>query len=210
MISPRTFTQKKYLDLLSSSAPIVIATGPAGTGKTILACHAASRALVTGKTQRLILTRPAVSVDEQHGYLPGNLNKKMEPWTRPMSDALHRYMSAKKVNDMLYDHQIEICPLAYMRGRTFDNAWIIGDEMQNSTPSQMKMLLTRIGEDSKMVITGDPDQFERGFKQNGLNDLLEKLPAPTDSIQHVSFTDYDIVRSQAVKDILSLYNLYSL
>jgi phosphate starvation-inducible PhoH-like protein len=210
MISPRTFNQKKYMDLLTASTPIVIATGPAGTGKTMLACHAASKALITGKVQRLVLTRPAVSVDEQHGFLPGNLNKKMEPWTRPMFDALHRYLSAKKVNEMIHDQQIEICPLAYMRGRTFDNAWVIGDEMQNSTPSQMKMLLTRIGQDSKMIVTGDPQQFDKGFDQNGLVDLLEKLPAPTDTIQHVNFTDYDIVRSQAVKDVLNLYSLYTL
>jgi len=205
MINPRTLTQRRYLDLLSSTVPLVVSTGPAGTGKTLLACHAASKALVTGKVQRLVLTRPAVSVDEQHGFLPGNLNKKMEPWTRPMFDALFRYLPPKKVNDMIYDQQIEICPLAYMRGRTFDNAWVIGDEMQNSTPSQMKMLLTRIGEGTKMVVTGDPDQFDRGFEKNGLTDLLERLPAETDDIQHVEFDEDDVVRSAVLKEILKLY-----
>ena len=140
VISPRTCTQRRYLDLLYSSVPVVIGTGPAGTGKTLLACHAGSKALMNGHVSKLVLTRPAVSVDEHHGFLPGSLEKKMEPWTRPMMDALHRYYSPKKVRDMMYDQQIEICPLAYMRGRTFENSWVIGDEMQNSTPSQMKML----------------------------------------------------------------------
>ena len=149
MLSPRNLTQKRYIDLLYSTIPIVIGTGPAGTGKTLLACHAGSKALISGRVQKLILTRPAVSVDEQHGFLPGTVEKKMDPWTRPMFDVLNKYMSAKKVNEYVYDHKIEICPLAYMRGRTFDNAWIIGDEMQNSTPSQMKMLLTRIGKIQK-------------------------------------------------------------
>ena len=205
MIIPRTLTQRRYLDLLSSTVPLVVSTGPAGTGKTLLACHAASKALVTGQCRRLILTRPAVSVDEQHGFLPGNLNKKMEPWTRPMFDALFRYLPPKRVNDMIYDQQIEICPLAYMRGRTFDDAWVIADEMQNSTPSQMKMLLTRIGEDTKMVVTGDPDQYDRGFEKNGLIDLLERLPAETDDIQHVEFDEDDVVRSAVLKEILKLY-----
>lgn len=205
MISPRTLTQRLYLELLTSHVPVVIGTGPAGTGKTLLACHSASRALASGRVQRLILTRPAVSVDEQHGYLPGSLDKKMEPWTRPMFDALYRWYSPKKVRDMLYDQQIEICPLAYMRGRTFDRAWIIGDEMQNSTPSQMKMLLTRLGEDSKMVVVGDPDQHDRGFEANGLFDLVNKIQG-SDNIQHVEFSEDDVVRHEVIKEILRLYN----
>ena len=205
MLSPRTFNQRKYLDLLYSSVPVVIGTGPAGTGKTLLACHAGSKALLAGQVQRIILTRPAVSVDEQHGFLPGNLNKKMEPWTRPMFDALYRHFNPKKVQDMVYDQQIEICPLAYMRGRTFDKAWVIADEMQNSTPSQMKMLLTRIGEGSKMVVAGDTQQHERGFEDNGLIDLLEKLPVPNDYLRHVEFTNDDVVRSQVIKEILNMY-----
>jgi len=205
MLSPRTFTQRKYLDLLYSSVPVVIGTGPSGTGKTLLACHAGSKALVAGKVQRLIITRPAVSVDEQHGFLPGNLNKKMEPWTRPMFDALYRNFSVKKVQDMIYDQQIEICPLAYMRGRTFENAWVIADEMQNATPSQMKMLLTRIGEGSKMVVAGDLQQHERGFEENGLLDLLCRLNPESTNMRCVQFTDEDVVRSQVVKEILGIY-----
>jgi phosphate starvation-inducible protein PhoH and related proteins len=205
MISARTLNQRRYLDLLTGHAPVVIATGPAGTGKTLLACQVGSKALASGQVQRLILTRPAVSVDEQHGFLPGNLNKKMEPWTRPMFDALYRYWSVKKVQDMIYDQQIEVCPLAYMRGRTFDRAWIIGDEMQNSTPSQMKMLLTRIGEDSKMIIAGDGAQHDRGFEENGLVDLVRRLDLESESIKHVIFTEDDVVRAEVIKEILKIY-----
>ena len=205
MLSPRNLTQKKYIDLLYSTVPIVIGTGPAGTGKTLLACHAGSKALVSGRVQKLILTRPAVSVDEQHGFLPGTVEKKMDPWTRPMFDVLNRYMSAKKVNEYVYDRKIEICPLAYMRGRTFDNAWIIGDEMQNSTPSQMKMLLTRIGEDSKMIIAGDVQQYERGFEQNGLSDLISRICENSIDISHVRFSEDDVVRNQVIKEILNMY-----
>ena len=204
MISPRTLTQRRYLDLLTSHVPVVVGTGPAGTGKTLLACHAASRALAARQVDRLILTRPAVSVDEQHGHLPGNLEQKMAPWTRPMFDALYRWYTPKKVRDMMYDQQIEICPLAYMRGRTFDRAWIIGDEMQNSTPSQMKMFLTRIGEGSKMAVIGDPDQHDRGFEENGLFDLVNKLNY-SENIRHVLFTEGDVVRSEVIKEILRMY-----
>ena len=205
MLSPRTFNQRKYLDLLYSSVPLVVGTGPAGTGKTLLACHAGSKALLAGQVKRIILTRPAVSVDEQHGYLPGNLNKKMEPWTRPMFDALYRHFSPKKVQDMVGTQQIEICPLAYMRGRTFDNAWVIADEMQNATPSQMKMLLTRIGDGSKMVVAGDVQQHERGFEDNGLSDLLTRICSLSTNIHHIEFTDEDVIRSEVIKEILRMY-----
>jgi phosphate starvation-inducible PhoH-like protein len=205
MLNPRNLAQKRYLDLLTSRVPVVIGTGPAGTGKTMLACNAASKALATGRVQRLILTRPAVSVDEQHGYLPGTLDEKMEPWTRPLFDSLYRFIHPKKVKDMMYDHQIEICPLAYMRGRTFDNAWVIGDEMQNSTPGQMKMLLTRIGEDSKMVVIGDMGQHERGFEQNGLKDLVQRLPYDLEDIATVNFSEDDVIRNEVIKKILKMY-----
>lgn len=205
MLNPRNISQRKYLDLLYSSMPIVVGTGPAGTGKTLLACHAGSKALANRQVERLILTRPAVSVDEQHGFLPGTLEKKMEPWTRPMFDCLHRYMSPKQVKILISDGKIEISPLAYMRGRTFDNAWIIGDEMQNSTPSQMKMLLTRIGEGSKLIVAGDIQQHDRGFEENGLLDLVNRVDPKSLSIRHVNFTDDDVVRSEVIKDVLSMY-----
>jgi phosphate starvation-inducible PhoH-like protein len=203
--SPRTLAQRKYIDLLYSSVPVIIGTGPAGTGKTLLACHAASKALASRQVERLILTRPAVSVDEQHGFLPGSLDDKMAPWTRPMFDALHRYMSPNQVKMLVEERKIEICPLAYMRGRTFDRAWIIGDEMQNSTPSQMKMLLTRIGEGSKMIVAGDIAQHDRGFEQNGLADLVSRLLTDSESVKHMNFTDEDVVRSEVIKEILRMY-----
>jgi phosphate starvation-inducible PhoH-like protein len=202
MVTPRGLVQKRYLDLLQSTAPIVIGSGPAGTGKTLLACHAGAKALVKGQVTKLILTRPAVSVDEQHGFLPGSLDRKMEPWTRPMFDCLGKYISAKELKEY-----VEICPLAYMRGRTFEHAWIIGDEMQNSTPSQMKMLLTRLGEGSKMIVTGDTQQHDRGFEDNGLADLIRRVHSPSDYIRHVQFTEEDVVRHPAIREILSMYDI---
>jgi phosphate starvation-inducible PhoH-like protein len=201
----RNFSQKLYLELLASDASVVVGSGSAGTGKTLLACHAGSKALASGRVERLILTRPAVSVDEQHGFLPGNLEKKMEPWTRPMFDALYHHISPKKVSQLIQERKIEVCPLAYMRGRTFDYSWIIGDEMQNSTPSQMKMLLTRLGTNSKMVITGDPDQHDRGFENNGLTDLISRIDPESNDIFNVKFSDEDVVRSEVIKEILRMY-----
>jgi len=204
MVLPRNISQIRYIEYLYSKAPVVIGTGPAGTGKTLLACHSGAKALIKGNVSKLVLTRPAVSVDEQHGFLPGSMEKKMDPWTRPMFDALYRYISPKQVKEMMIQQKIEICPLAYMRGRTFDNAWIIGDEMQNSTPSQMKMLLTRIGTDSKMVVTGDVNQHDRGFENNGLSDLISRI-RPSENILHLDFTTDDILRSEVIKEILELY-----
>jgi len=169
--------------------PIVIATGPAGTGKTMMACRAAAK-----HAQHIVLTRPAVSVDEQHGFLPGTLDEKMEPWIRPMKDALSNKT------------KFEVCPLAYMRGRTFDNAWIIADEMQNSTPNQMRMVMTRIGKDSKLIITGDTGQYDRGFENNGLVDLLERLDEYSiPGLERVEFSENDIKRHDIIKDILRMY-----
>jgi phosphate starvation-inducible PhoH-like protein len=204
MLNARNLSQRRYIDLLSSKVPIVIGSGPAGTGKTLLACNVGSKTLQRGGVSKLILTRPAVSVDEQHGFLPGTLEQKMSPWTRPMFDALSRYFRPKDIKTMMEDGKIEVCPLAYMRGRTFDNAWIIGDEMQNSTPSQMKMLLTRIGFNSKLVIAGDIMQYDRGFEHNGLADLISKL-TDSENIQHIQFTEDDIQRHEVIKEVLRMY-----
>lgn len=179
-IKPRNAKQETYFKLLEAPKPsIVIAYGPAGTGKTMIACHVGIRNLQQGAVGKLILTRPAVSVEEQHGFLPGTLEEKMEPWLKPVFDVFHQYYSPQKVQHMLKQQILEICPLAYMRGRTFENAWIIADESQNMTPNQMLMLLTRIGEGSKMIVTGDIRQHDRGYERNGLSDLLHRIaPRP--------------------------------
>ena len=185
--------------------PVVIGTGPAGTGKTLFACHVGAQKLREGAVKRIVMTRPAVSVDEQHGFLPGTLENKMDPWVRPMVDIMSNYYSQKKIDEMLYDRVIEICPLAYMRGRTFDHAWIMADEMQNSTPNQMRMVLTRIGQGSKMVVTGDVDQHDRGFEQNGLWDLISRVTPDDELINVVQFGQGDIQRNKVIKQILKLY-----
>ena len=155
---------------------IVIAVGPAGTGKSYLAMLAAIRALRNGQCERIVLTRPAVGVDdERHGFLPGDLTAKMEPWTRPLLDILREFYHPKDIARMLDDGVIEISPLAFMRGRTFKNAWIVADEMQNATPNQMKMLLTRIGHESRIFVTGDIEQTDRTTANNGLLDLADRL-----------------------------------
>ena len=148
-----------------------------------------------------------MSVDEQHGFLPGNLVKKMEPWTRPIFDCFEEYYTPHEINNMIMDNKIEVAPLAYMRGRTFKDAWIIADEMQNATPSQMKMLLTRIGTGSKFVITGDLNQHDRGYEENGLSDFISHLrSANSDMIGLVEFRNGDIERHRAVSEVLAIYN----
>jgi phosphate starvation-inducible PhoH-like protein len=156
--------------------------------------------------ERIIITRPAVSVDEQHGFLPGDLNEKMAPWTRPLMDVFEEYFNAKEIETFIREGVIEISPLAYMRGRTFKNALVIADEMQNATPSQMKMLLTRLGQDSRMIITGDLNQADRPTT-NGLLEFL-KLYDNFDNHRYVDlcqFTAKDVERHQAVKEILAIY-----
>jgi phosphate starvation-inducible PhoH-like protein len=205
---PRTVNQRLFIDLLKAPRPpIVFASGPAGTGKTLVACHVGAEALAKGRVQRLIITRPAVSVDEQHGFLPGTLEQKMDPWTRPVFDALRKFYTPRDLLRMTTDGIVEVCPLAYMRGRTFDNAWIIADEMQNATPSQMRMVMTRIGNDSKLVITGDPAQHDRGFERNGLIDFTDRLVnKPVLSIQHIRFDESDVVRHPVIRDVLDIYD----
>jgi phosphate starvation-inducible PhoH-like protein len=185
---------------------MIFAIGPAGTGKTMLACYAAIEGLNDGDFNKIILTRPAVSVEEDIGYLPGTLEEKMDPWTRPIMDIFSEFYSQHQIGNMIKEKIIEICPLAYMRGRTFKNAFIIADEMQNSTPNQMKMLLTRIGNNSKMIITGDLNQHDRKYDDNGLKDIYEKLQKTNyRRIECITFSHEDIERSPIVKDILQIY-----
>ena len=206
---PKSLKQEEYIDLLTDpDRTIVFATGPAGTGKTMLAVMAAIRAYKAGEVKKIVITRPAVGVDdEKHGFLPGDLNSKMEPWTRPIMDVMMEYYSPKDVARMLDEQVIEISPLAFMRGRTFKNSWIIADEMQNATPSQMKMLLTRLGEGSKMVVTGDTRQADRREDDNGLLDFKRLVSDYTNLkyIAGVEFTGRDVHRHPAVVEVLKLY-----
>lgn len=205
-ILPKNLAQEDYLALLENSTKdIVFATGPAGTGKTMLAVLAAIRALKSGEVEKIVITRPAVSVDEQHGFLPGTLVEKMAPWTRPIFDVFEDYYSPKDIEALIAENIIEIAPLAYMRGRTFKNSWIIADEMQNATPNQMKMLLTRIGSGSKIVVTGDLAQHDRGYDNNGLKDFIARIGDRSARIGAVLFEQCDVERHPAVKEVLWLY-----
>lgn len=206
-IIPRNLAQEAYLELLKNPRKyIVFAVGPAGTGKTMLGVQMAIKQLREGVISKVIITRPAVSVDEEHGFLPGTLNQKMEPWTRPIIDVFEEYYHPKEIADMLEEGTIEISPLAYMRGRTFKNAYIVADEMQNATPSQMKMLLTRLGEGSRMVVTGDLNQADRP-KENGLFDFVN-LYKEADSQRYLGMAHFNashIERHPVVKEVLSIY-----
>jgi phosphate starvation-inducible PhoH-like protein len=202
----RSANQKQYLEMLQNEAiSIVLAIGPAGTGKTMLAVQNGIKLYQEGLVDKIIVTRPAVSVDEDLGFLPGTLNEKMAPWTRPIFDVLGEYYQTKDIAKMLEEGVIEISPLAYMRGRTFKNAYIIADECQNTTVNQMKMLLTRLGEGSKMVVTGDLAQADR-MNDNGLVDFCNLLT--NKSLKHIDIIEFDhkdIERHNAVKEVLSLY-----
>lgn len=210
---PKNKHQEKYIDYLNNdSVNLIIAIGPAGTGKTLFACLKAITQLKNGEINKLIVTRPIVPVEEEEiGFLPGSLVKKMDPWTKPIFDLFLEFFSKRELDDFINNNIIEIAPLAFMRGRTFKNSFIIADEMQNSSPNQMKMLTTRIGENTKMVITGDLNQTDIKFS-NGLEDLINKINiynrkinGQTDMIQIVNFEKEDIERSDLVKKIIEIY-----
>jgi phosphate starvation-inducible PhoH-like protein len=206
-VIPKSENQKNYnRALYSISKPMVFAIGPAGTGKTMLACYAAVSGYNDKTFKKIVLTRPVVSVEEDIGYLPGTLEEKMDPWTRPIMDVFSEFYSQGDIQYMIKEKIIEICPLAYMRGRTFKNAFVIADEMQNSTPNQMKMLLTRVGEGCKMVVTGDPKQHDRKYEDNGLIDICSRLKGSHHKrIECITFDFADIERSALVRDILEIY-----
>ena len=224
--NPRTPAQTTYVNALENrELPIVFGIGPAGCGKTLFACLTAVKELRAGKIKKIVLTRPIVPVEEEEiGFLPGSLVKKMDPWTRPIFDILLEFYPQRDLDHMVQNGVIEISPLAFMRGRTFKQAFIIADEMQNSTPNQMMMLTTRIGDDSKMVITGDLKQTDRGERGNGLSDLISKveayqsdlLPKHVDTgsvfpiqykkdIEIVRMTASDVQRNPIVTRILDIY-----
>jgi len=199
---PKTAGQCKYMLALRSQKPIVIGTGPAGSGKTMLACQIGIEHIYSSPRGRVVLTRPIVAADEDMGYLPGDMDKKMEPWTKPMFDIFEKYLSHNQM-----DRCISIEPLGYMRGRTFNNTIIIADEMQNSTPNQMKMLLTRLGENTKLIVTGDLDQSDLG-ENNGLEHLIYKMSGmDLTYIEHAEMDENDIVRHPAVNEVLKVLNV---
>jgi phosphate starvation-inducible protein PhoH and related proteins len=205
---PKTINQEAYiLALQNEETDVVVVSGPAGTGKTYLAILAAIQAMRNRECDRIVLCRPNVSIeDEDHGFLPGDLNQKLAPWVRPMVDVLHEFYAVKEVESMLAEQIVEFAPLGYMRGRTFKNTWIIADEMQNATPTQLKMLLTRIGSGSKIIVTGDIEQTDRKSVDNGLMDLQEKLSkSPTEGIETCFFDTRDIQRHKLIGEILKLY-----
>jgi phosphate starvation-inducible protein PhoH and related proteins len=205
---PRTRNQERLVLALQDSAQhIVVTAGPAGTGKTYLAMLAAVKAFRAGECERIVLTRPAVGVeDEKHGFLPGDLNQKMDPWVRPLTDILREYYRPQDIATMIDEQKIEIAPLAFMRGRTFKDAYIIADEMQNATPSQCKMLMTRIGENSKIVITGDIEQADRNRGNNGLMDLCSRLEeGGVKGIAVCHLSSQDIQRHRIIDSVLKLY-----
>jgi phosphate starvation-inducible PhoH-like protein len=172
--TPKTENQKIYKSsLYDKDIDLVFCMGPAGCGKTLFACQYAIQSLKAGDTEKIIITRPIVSIEENLGYLPGSINEKMHPWTIPIFDIFQEYYTKKEITQMVFENIIEIAPLGFMQGRTFKNSIIIADEMQNSTPLQMFMFLTRIGENSKMIVTGDLEQTTN--KSNGLNDIIDKL-----------------------------------
>jgi len=205
---PKNIHQEQYVRVLSQpTKKIVIVSGPAGTGKTLFATEYGVKGYLLGNYERLVFTRPSVSVDEDLGYLPGTLEEKMAPWVRPIYDVLYQFISPKEVTQHMENKTIEIAPLGYMRGRTFKNTWIVADEMQNSTVGQMKMLLTRLGENSRLIITGDLDQHDRIEGMNGLEDFLNKFRGKrSPSISQFEFEKTDIQREAVVREVLDIYS----
>lgn len=204
-IVPRSATQIEYMKALASR-DIIFALGPAGTGKTYVAVAQAVSQLITGSVQRLILSRPAVEAGERLGFLPGDMKDKVDPYLRPLYDALYDCMPPEQVERRIASGEIEIAPIAFMRGRTLAEAFVILDEAQNTTPAQMKMFLTRFGQNSRMVICGDPNQVDipGGPQMSGLNDAVARLEG-IEGIAVTRFTSADVVRHPIVGRIVDAY-----
>ncbi len=201
----KTANQATYIKMLEERDPsVVVAHGPAGTGKTKLAVEVGLWKLLQRDVDKLVLTRPAVPVDdEQHGFLPGSLNDKMRPWLMPVMDAVED--AGLTLSSLILEGRIEIAPLAFMRGRTFKKSWVIVDEAQNCTSGQMLMLLTRIGEGSKIIVNGDVTQHDR--ESDGLSDLINRLAHNSSTnIDHIALSAADVQRSAVVTDVLRLYS----
>jgi phosphate starvation-inducible PhoH-like protein len=193
-------SQQQVLDAIDE-APLVFAVGAAGTGKTYLAIAKAVEALDSGAVRRIILSRPAVEAGESLGFLPGDMEEKLSPYLRPLYDALCDRLSSKRLKALMAEGVIEIAPIAFMRGRTLNNAYIVIDEAQNCTYGQLKMLLTRLGWNSTMVVTGDPEQSDLLPGLSGLNDVVEKLD-PLENVRAVRFTREDVVRHPLVAEMI--------
>jgi phosphate starvation-inducible PhoH-like protein len=206
-IAPKTLGQKRYVDAIRNN-DMVFAIGPAGTGKSFLAVAMAVAALMKREAARIVLTRPAVEAGERLGFLPGDLHEKVHPYLRPLYDALYDMLEAEKVASLMEKGAIEVAPLAYMRGRTLNDSFIILDEAQNSTAEQMKMFLTRLGFNSKMVITGDVTQIDLpSSKGSGLVEI-QKILRDVQGITFVYFSDQDVVRHHLVSSIVRAYDAY--
>jgi phosphate starvation-inducible PhoH-like protein len=210
--NPKTLNQKNYFNSLkNNNIDLLFCLGPAGTGKTLFACQEAIQKLQSNTVSKIVITRPTIAIEENMGFLPGDIKNKMHPWTIPIFDIFEEYYSRKDINSMITNNIIEIAPLGFMQGRTFKNSIIIADEMQNSTPNQMFMLLTRIGDNSKMIITGDPAQTIN--ENNGLSDIVIKLnnkysveyEMVEDNINIIKMNSHDIQRHHIVSKISKLY-----
>jgi phosphate starvation-inducible PhoH-like protein len=199
-VRPYNDNQRLLMEAMDSH-PITLALGPAGTGKTYLAIAAACEAFESGSIARILLSRPAVEAGENLGYLPGALEDKLQPYLRPLYDALNDRLGARKLKALLGDGSIEIAPVAFMRGRTLNNAFIVIDEAQNCTYNQIKMLLTRLGWHSTMVITGDPDQSDLLPGMSGLTEIARRLE-PVEDIAQVKLTEADVVRHPLVASMI--------
>ena len=206
-IKPKTLGQKKYVDAIRDNM-IVFGLGPAGTGKTYLAMAMAITAFKANEVSRIILTRPAIEAGEKLGFLPGDLQSKVDPYLRPLYDALYQIMGAESFTRNMEKGLIEVAPLAYMRGRTLDNAFIILDEAQNTTPAQMKMFLTRIGFGSKVIVTGDASQKDLAPDMKSGLDVAEKVLKGIDDIAFCNLTSKDVVRHPLVQKIVKAYDDY--
>jgi len=205
-IIPRNKHQEDYLvSLIDPKIDIVFAIGPAGCGKTIMATQKAIKDFQEGRIEKIVITRPNVAVDDRDiGYLPGDILKKMTPWLKPILDVFEEYYSPKEILALMEENIIEACPIAFLRGRTFKNSIVLVDEAQGTTPNSMMAILTRIGEGSKMIVTGDLDQTDH-HGPNGLSDFIGRFNNNSNRISVIRFNDKDVERHPVVKDVLRIY-----
>jgi len=206
-IKPKTVGQKKYVDAIRRNT-VVFGIGPAGTGKTYLAMAVAVQALLTKQVNRLILTRPAVEAGEKLGFLPGTLSEKIDPYLRPLYDALYEMVDAEQIGRLMERGTIEVAPLGYMRGRTLNDSFIVLDEAQNTTPEQMKMFLTRLGFNSKAVVTGDITQVDLPSGQHSGLNIVREILTGIDGLAFMYLSSRDVVRHRIVQDIVEAYRRY--